>query len=161
VAKTDPLAQLKDIHLPDPVGWWPLAPGWYLLLFLGLCLTIALFCFINKRRRHALAKNQAIALLNTYEKLYEEEQNTALTSSLISELLRRVALTYYPRTEVASLHGDAWLHFLNQTSKGIEFDSVREALLDAPFKTECHQDLKLLFHKARLWIKQRKVPCSN
>ena len=24
------LAQLRDIRLPDPVGWWPPAPGWWI-----------------------------------------------------------------------------------------------------------------------------------
>ena len=27
---------LKDIHLPDVGLWWPLAPGWWLLLILVL-----------------------------------------------------------------------------------------------------------------------------
>jgi hypothetical protein len=31
---TDPLAQLRDIQLPEPVGLWPLAWGWWALLLL-------------------------------------------------------------------------------------------------------------------------------
>jgi hypothetical protein len=26
------LSQLKDIHLPDDISWWPLAIGWWLLI---------------------------------------------------------------------------------------------------------------------------------
>ncbi|MGC1183351.1 DUF4381 domain-containing protein [Legionella sp.] len=159
--KTDLLAQLKDIHLPNPVSWWPLAPGWYVLITLVLLLTLYLVCRAYRRYYYALAKKQALILLATYQKNYEEEQDVALTSAHISELLRRVALVYFPRKQVASLHGQAWLQFLNQTSKGIDFNAIHTMLLDTPFKAKDIIDLNPLFNKARLWIKQRRIPCSN
>ena len=95
------------------------------------------------------------------EEHYEQERDAAKTCAQISELVRRVALVYYPRVRVASLHGEAWLQFLNTTSKGLEFDSVRSLLLDAPFKTKETMDLLPLFEKVQSWIKQRGAPCSN
>lgn len=161
MTETDPLTTLKDIHVPDPILWWPLAPGWYLVLIIillsGLFLTFRLY----KRHKYALAKKQALLLLINYQKLYEKEPNAPKTCAQISELLRRVALVYYPREQVASLHGDQWLEFLNQTSKGIEFESVRHLLLDAPFKTEETMNILPFFESATLWVKQRGVPCSN
>ncbi|KTC92115.1 DUF4381 domain-containing protein [Legionella cincinnatiensis] len=161
MANTDPLAQLKDIHLPTPIGWWPLAPGWYLVIALIVLISIFIFYYIYKNHRHAKAKNYALILLMNYQMEYEKEQNVALTSARISELLRRVALAYYPREKVASLHGKEWLHFLNETGKEIDFNLVKDMLLDAPFKTGQTMDLNPLFNTARLWIKQRRVPCSN
>jgi hypothetical protein len=29
---------LRDIHLPPPAGWWPLAPGWWILIGIALLL---------------------------------------------------------------------------------------------------------------------------
>src|SRR5690606_8976602 len=58
----DPLSQLADIHLPDAVGWWPLAPGWWavivavgvLAFLLGRRVTAPL---LQRRiRRHALGE---------------------------------------------------------------------------------------------------------
>ncbi|MDR3504247.1 MAG: DUF4381 domain-containing protein [Legionella sp.] len=160
--QTDPLAQLKDIHLPDAIGWWPLAPGWYAVITLIILLIFVLAAYVYRRHRYALAKKQALLLLASYQEAYEKEQNTPTSSAQISELLRRVALVYYPRAEVASLHGDAWLQFLNQTSKGIDFNAVRALLLDAPFKAaDSGIDLSPLFAHAKHWIKQRGVPCSH
>ena len=28
----DPLAALHPLRTPEPIGWWPLAPGWWVLL---------------------------------------------------------------------------------------------------------------------------------
>ena len=166
MAKTDPLAQLKDIHLPEPISWWPLAPGWYVLLAFIICVTLGIVLYITKRQRHALPKKHALKLLNTYKNQYQQNSNAPLISSQIAELLKRVALVYYPRAQVASMTGDDWLAFLNHTAKGVDFKSVQELLLDLPFKkAELHAkdslDLTPLIHNAELWIKQRGVPCSN
>ncbi|MFJ1269639.1 DUF4381 domain-containing protein [Legionella lytica] len=160
--QSDPLAQLKDIHLPDAISWWPLAPGWYGLITLVVLLIAVLAAYLYRHHSYALAKKQALLLLANYHEDYEKEHNTSSSSAQISELLRRVALVYYPRTEVASLHGEAWLQFLNQTSTGIDFNAVRTLLLDAPFKAvDTGMDLNPLFSHAQRWIKQRGVPCSH
>ena len=79
----------------------------------------------------------------------------------ISELLRRVALVYFPREEVASLKGEAWLTFLSRTSKRIDFNQLRDYLLEFPYQAAREIDLQPLFYGAKEWIKQRRVPCSN
>jgi hypothetical protein len=161
VAETDVLTQLKDIHLPSPVGWWPLAPGWYGVIGLVLCLVSALVYFFYKKHIHALPKKKALVLLASYIQHYETDRNSQLASARISELLKRVALVYYPRDQVASMHGDAWIDFLNRTGKRIDFNPVKAMLLDAPFKAAETVNLQPLISTARLWIKQRGVPCSN
>lgn len=58
MASPDPLAQLRDIHLPEPIGWWPLAIGWYILIALALFLASIIAHWLYKKHRHALAKNK-------------------------------------------------------------------------------------------------------
>lgn len=161
MAKTEPLAQLRDIHLPESIGWWPLAPGWYGLMVLVVVLMIGFAYFLYKKHVHALPKKQALGLLKIYKEQYDKDKNTQLASARISELLKRVALVYYPRAEVASMHGEAWLEFLNQTCKGVDFKPVKSMLLDSPFKTSETLNLNPLITRAEKWIKQRGVPCSN
>lgn len=161
MAKEDALVQLKDIHLPPAIGWWPLAPGWYVLM--ALFFIVAVFCMYRAYQRYlnGRAKKHALTLLDLYTTQYAKEGNTQLTSARISELLKRVALVYYPRQQVASIHGQAWINFLNKTSNKLDFEAVKALLLDSPFKPNERVDLHPLITLAKLWIKQRTVPCSN
>lgn len=157
----DPLTQLKDIHLPDPVGWWPLANGWYVLIVLSVVFVLSVVYFFYRRNRQALAKNKALKLLRSYLELYEQNNDAQWASARISELLKRVALVYFPREQVAGIYGKAWIDFLNNTSKGLDFYQVEMMLLDLPFKSAESPDLKPLFILTQSWIKQRGAPCLN
>ncbi|GGI84741.1 DUF4381 domain-containing protein [Legionella impletisoli] len=156
------LAQLRDIHLPVPVGWWPLAPGWY-MLFLVFVLGMACCIWILYRRYlHARSKRQALRLLNEYHVEYKTNHNSKQASARISELLKRVALVYFPREQVAGLKGEQWLEFLNDTGQRIDFKQVRYELLELPYERDNERKrLDLLFRYAKDWIKQRRKPCLN
>ncbi len=103
----DPLAQLKDIHLPAPVSTWPLSLYWWLAIMAVLLIIAfviyALFRYIKKTRLTRLA----LAELATI-------QQQGCDVNDLHNLLKRIALTSYPREIVASLHGEAWLKFLDQ-----------------------------------------------
>ncbi|QPG04808.1 DUF4381 domain-containing protein [Salinimonas marina] len=45
------LAQLKDIQPPDPVSFWPLAWGWWLVVALTLLVLTAVVWWWRQRRR--------------------------------------------------------------------------------------------------------------
>ncbi len=157
----NPLNRLRDIHLPDPVSWWPLAPGWYVLAALmAILLIVAAYQFLQWRRWQK-PKRAALKLLEEYQLQANNPNNNALISARISELLRRVALVYYPREQVAGLSGEDWLDFLNHSSRNLSFSPVRELLLEAPYSSLPPSSLTPLFNRARAWIKQRRKPCLN
>ncbi len=155
------LAPLRAIHLPDPIGWWPLAPGWYLLAFCLMMGLVALLMWLHRCYSNGQAKREALRLLSAYQQQYRPHINTQLTSARLSELLKRVALAYYPRTKVAGLRGDEWIAFLDETSINMDFSLVRIALLELPYHATKEHDLNVLFSMARTWIKQRGKPCFN
>lgn len=162
---TDPqateLAKLRDIHLPEPVGWWPLAPGWYLLAILSIVSLITIIFFLWRYYSNGRARRHALSLLATFQQQYERDANSQLSAARVSELLKRVALVYFPREKVAGLQGESWILFLNTTATGLDFNSVRKELLEVPYHSMRSGDLDALFIIARAWISQRRGPCLN
>ena len=153
------MEQLRDIHLPEPIGWWPLAFGWYLLAFVVLVLVIIAIGYAYQLQRRGRAKREALRHLADYERQYLQNKDARLVSAQISELLKRVALVYFPRSRVAGLTGTAWIDFLNSTAKNSDFGVY---LVELPYQSDAPQvDISPLFLNAKAWIKQRGAPCLN
>src|SRR5690606_20856396 len=80
---------LRDLHLPDPVGWWPLAPGWWILLALVLVALLLAWRVLHLRRRRNAARRLALAELARLEAAYAADRDLARLASALSQLLRR------------------------------------------------------------------------
>jgi len=111
----DPTAlPLRDLHLPDPLGWWPLAPGWWVLIVL---LSVAMGWLLYRAWKHYrfnAARRYAIRTLAAIEAEYLSHRDPVRLGQQLSELLRRGMLAYAPRHEVAGLTGEAWLQWLDK-----------------------------------------------
>jgi hypothetical protein len=126
---------LRDLQLPEAIGWWPLAPGWWLLISLVILgLAVSLRAYLRRRARGA-ARRHALQQLRQLTAEYERHRDAVRFSAALSELLRRTMLAYAPRGEVAGLTGDAWLAWLDQ-----DFDTPRfqtkagRKLLEMPYR---------------------------
>lgn len=116
----DPLKDLRDIHYPDPVSFWPPALGWWIvgLLCLGL---IALMIWGVRRFRtpsvHRAAWQELEGLRQAFASNHQEDK---LVRGL-SVLLRRYAMACYGREQVAGLAGYRWLSFLDEKGETTAF----------------------------------------
>ena len=159
--KKEALAALRDIHVPPPIGGWPWAPGWYLVLACGLTMIGVALLLVYRHYSNGRAKRAALCLLAQYQAQHQQAPNSQRTTALISELLRRVALAYHRRTHVAGLMGDAWIDFLNSTVAGVNFNGVERLLLELPYQSPQSCELGPLFDITRQWIKGQGRPCLN
>lgn len=126
-----PTLPLQDIHLPVPGGWWPPAPGWWLLaaLILGLVVWLVhrLHRLWRRRRKQRMVLRRFDELANTAT-LPARERLTALLA-----LLRRAAIASHPHS--AGLSGEDWLRFLDGTTADRPFSTgTGRVLLDAPYR---------------------------
>lgn len=104
---------LREIHLPESVGWWPPAPGWWLLpVLLLLGLAAAWFSRLLYRRRKYSAISMARKELAAIRSRYAADTDAGRCVRSVSGLLRRVSISVFPRAESAGLTGDEWVAFL-------------------------------------------------
>ncbi len=140
---------LRDIHLPEPIGWWPLAPGWWLLV-IGIPLSLFLLAWLWRLLKRKSVKKLALMELETIV-LGDEEPKDKVQKLAI--LLRRTCLSNFPREEVAGLTGDEWLEFLDRPLKSRSFsEGAGRLLVEAPYRREVREDLDELFALCREWI---------
>ncbi|HEY9200943.1 MAG TPA: DUF4381 domain-containing protein [Gammaproteobacteria bacterium] len=149
--------QLRDIHLPDAVSWWPPAIGWWLtpLLLVLLALAfIALRRILRKRRRNA-SKKIAVAELQRIKQHYADNGDALHNLRELSILLRRVALSYLPREHSASLTGEAWIAQLNQLAQHQVFSEQHlELLTRGVYQPQLETDLTPLLKQCEQWLQQ-------
>ena len=105
---------LRDLHLPDAIGWWPLAPGWWVVLAIVVAVLAYLTWRLYKRWQFLAPRRYALRELARLEAEYLEHRNPIVLGKQLSELLRRGMLAYAPREEVAGLTGEAWLAWLDE-----------------------------------------------
>ncbi|MCB1734635.1 MAG: DUF4381 domain-containing protein [Gammaproteobacteria bacterium] len=106
---------LRDIHLPPEIGWWPIAPGWWVLavtILLGVLLSI--WWWKRPSRRKPL--QAARAALTSLDAEFQVHQDSQRLAQGLSTLLRRTAISLFPREQVAGLTGDAWLMWLDDVA---------------------------------------------
>jgi len=156
-AMPDPLAELRDIHLPPAIESWPPAFGWWLLATMSLiAIFFALKYLLGLRNKNAY-RREAKKTLDRLFRASEHDQQAFLLS--YNSLLKRVALTAYPRDQVANLTGEAWVAFLDLTGETHEFTmGPGQILVDGQYAPVTTVDVEHLFNLGQKWIKNhRKV----
>jgi hypothetical protein len=150
---TDLLSGLRDIHLPDPIPFWPPAPGWWMAAGLALAVVITLL-WVLKRRREGLRRAARLELARLTA-VFEQDGDTPEIATGLALLMRRVALARFRRTDVAGLHGEAWTEFLARS--GRMTTDTAEALATAVYSHPAHTkgaDVERWVADVRDWIRR-------
>ena len=162
--QNDPLAELRDIHLPQAIGWWPPAIGWWIVA--GLLLAALLYAYSKWRKVHAdnTYRRQAVSELDQAWKQFCKDGNMQAYVKLGNIVLRRAALHRDAdnRRSIAPLAGQEWFDYLDSCcNKPIFAPELASDTLESHYKpvnaAVADDDVKKLtkqFHNAAMkWIK--------
>lgn len=154
----DPLADLRDIHLPAEIDWWPPAPGWWILAAMMLAGSAVLITAFIRYRRRLAPRRTALKLLDAYYAEYEKERDTLLFCQRAQNLLRRTALHTYGTDTVAALNGRHWLNFLDaQTDDRYNFATMGEGFLAALYQPDAVSvDSGMLYSTTQYWLRTHR-----
>jgi hypothetical protein len=128
--------------------WTPQTVGWYVIF--AITGVLILWMIIRSLRRW---------LANAYRRQALREL-TVVPPEQLSTLLKRTALAAWPREKVASLSGEAWLRFLDESGGSDAFqrspaNRVEEITLrPASLSSE---DEHLLRAAVSAWIRRHRV----
>lgn len=146
------LSQLRDIHAAADPGWWPPAPGWWLLAALGVAMLAVAWRYgyrqwrVVRRRRKLLKALEHIARDIDFVK-YPHEYLARL-----NRLFRVVALRAFPGSACVRLHGIEWVRFIQSLMpRGVHTDGLA-ALASGPYEPEPDFDAQGLQQLARTWV---------
>jgi len=153
------LAQLADIHLPEPVSYWPPAIGWWILAAIALVLLVILYRkFASKQRQrknlpYALAELQRCYDSYSQADAANSDQNKLDYVNQFNTVVRRVALVHYPQANAASLDGASWVDFIRQKGdSSLLSDDIATALQFGRFQTKCDVDVDAMQGFGQQWI---------
>ena len=155
----NPLDQLRDIHLPEPISWWPPAPGWWLLALVACALLAWLIRFIYRRYKAKHYRRQALGQLQVLQT--ETDPQAKLRGLFV--LLKQTANCAYPSRQPSSLAIEPFVDFLRFSCDESVFSQSTgelQSLLYAKQSSGQSQDLEALFEDARIWIKSHMLEDS-
>ena len=158
----DLLNQLADIHLPEPVSFWPPAPGWWVLAVLLLVAgVLALRWYARERARREIVGYALAELERCYQRYAASDDVEASPDERklryvneVNSVLRRVALVHFPGANVASLAGREWVDFIRENGDSSKLDDeLAVALSYGRFQTRCDVNTEALYDLGQTWIR--------
>lgn len=144
---------LRDIHLPDPISWWPLAFGWWVVLGVLFLLAIFVLILMQNYLKPSL-KKQASKALDLIEKNFQTAEDPIECLSELSIFLRRVVISKDHAGSAAGLVGNAWLKLLDRFFETAEFsEGAGQILLEGPYRPAIEKEkVAQLLQLCRGWV---------
>lgn len=150
--ESDFLSKLRPIHEPEPISWWPPAPGWWFVAIL-----IPFICFLTYWLYRRITRKTAIKTAKKLLLAIKQDNQSGNRQKLetLSGLIRRVAISLSGRSNCAGLTGDQWLTFLDSTMKSHPFSQgIGKLLTESPYRNKqpTSEEIAQLLNLCESWL---------
>jgi hypothetical protein len=144
--ESDPLQQLRDVHLPPEPAMWPPAFGWWLLAVLTLIALVWLIrTAVAAYKKRAPIRSARAMLADMYDAYSAGHLPAIDFLHQANELLKRLLVRAFGRSEYARMSGQIWLAELDRVSASQDFTlGGGQVLGEARFSPEPDIDVEQL-----------------
>ena len=147
------LQNLRGIHEPEAVGWWPLAIGWWvLIIFAVFSITYLILRWVRHRRLNRYRTVAEIGLQLSFEQWQETADSRQYLQSA-NALLKRSVRHINQQSDVSSSTGSQWAELLNRHAKTALSDSAICALTEECYQAQPKTDIEALHEQLLNWFK--------
>src|SRR3990167_8195638 len=154
----NPFSELYDIEGLDAISWWPLGLGWWIVL--GLCVLMIVAISLYLYRKRVLKRKWQYGILNQMSIMERtlSSENSQVVLIELSQLIRRIAIHTFSRSECAGLEGTQWLAWLKANDPDqFDWELKGSPLVEVPYAPSYEgiplEDIVSLIQAARRWIK--------
>lgn len=151
----DPLSALHDIHLPQPGGFWPPAPGWWLVALVALLLVAWAIVLLLRRRRRNRWLRRAQWELDIARRSQQSAKHQLIE---LNQLIKRAARARYPEQHPESLSGETWIAFLVKTcpGKGAEHEQTFRRLAESSWRPDSELTPEQAQKSVSTWLRGQR-----
>lgn len=153
------LSQMRDISGLQDVSIWPLAIGWWILILIFLFIAAILAIRAKKKINYRKSWKYKLELELNYIAKNTSEENAKENICRINEILKRISIQAYGRSESASLTEREWLLWLtNNDPSNFNWLKKGNILVSYPYmpkeKIKANlEDVSTLAKAVKPWLK--------
>jgi len=146
------LAQLRDIHGAAEPGFWPPAPGWWLLAVLAALGAFFLLRALARKWAARRRRRAWMEALEAVERQWDPDRQPHDYLAGLNRLFRAVALKAFPDTRCGRLQGEEWVAFIHAMLPEGKAAPCLAALAQGPYEPTPEFDAPALREQARIWV---------
>ncbi len=131
------ISQMRDVKSVHEVSPYPVAIGWWFVLALIVAIILFNLALIYKKRQYR--KSWMFELEQQLDNMIKnfDQVSPKKTISELNELMKRIAMQFYKRTETASMEGIQWLKWLSaRDPNGFNWIKKGKILIMYPYMQE-------------------------
>ncbi|KZY63565.1 hypothetical protein A3742_03565 [Oleiphilus sp. HI0071] len=161
----DPLAQLNDIIEAQAITWWPLAIGWWLLIFVGVTVVGATFVFFIKRHQRLRYRKEALLALLDLERRYFKStpdltsdtghRDASRLNAEVNMFLKRILSSQQGSADYRTQTSDAWKQTLDEKLPFLS-EQDKDLLASGHYAPVATRLDRAFFESLKKWLKRQR-----